>query len=244
MFAMALNGPIRSAIRAIKDSTELGIRALFNNSILTTFVVFPVVLWSTIMLALVQEAGGISTGNLPSTDPLLMYLELNLAPLRECLGFRVIPIGLVAFLILALRGRLRDAMLSLWRPSRYLRRNDSFADYRRHLVLMLTLVAISSLLFGLAHFILGGGWGSGKIAEAALAGVALGWLYYQYGLPAAVLLHWAIDSFLTTYDLDPGLFPISTFINLYTILLALLSSIVMLVLLKRKISTPAPNMKF
>ena len=45
----------------------------------------------------------------------------------------------------------------------------------------------------------------GKITEAAVAGVALAALYYRFGLPSTILLHWAIDYALTALSLAPWL---------------------------------------
>ncbi len=53
------------------------------------------------------------------------------------------------------------------------------------------LIAVSGLMFGYAHY--DGGWGLWKIAPAAVAGFALGYLFVRHGLVAAILLHFATD---------------------------------------------------
>ena len=238
MFALALNGPFRSVIGAIRESSKKGLGTLFDNSLLGMLAIFSVVLWGTILLELVQAAGGISTGNLPPTDPLLQYVELSIAPLREEIGFRVIPIGVIAFLIIISKGRWKDGLMALWHPSKYLKKVDSTVEYKQHLPIMYLMIAISAALFGLAHVLLGAGWGIGKISEAAGAGVALGALYFKYGLPSTVLLHWSIDVALQTVAIDQSLAPYSGVIVLYTAAVAVASTLVLILLLVRRLRRP------
>lgn len=236
LFGMALNGPIRNIIGSVRKASSIGVEALTGNSMLATVLVFPVILWGTVAISLIQQASGIATGSLPSIDPLLEFVELAIAPLREEIGFRVIPIGLVALLVLISRGRWRDGLLALWHPSRYLKKNDNPVLYKKHLYLMYAMIALSSVLFGLAHFLLGAGWGPGKIASAAVAGIALGGLYYLYGLPSAVLLHWSIDYFLTIFGFNNKiLIDMGNFVSLYTIALAVIGVAVLITLLIRKL---------
>ncbi|MGI0092459.1 MAG: hypothetical protein ACREBS_12200, partial [Nitrososphaerales archaeon] len=235
LFAIALNGPVRNLYNAMKSAGRRGIGALMDNSMFALLIVFPVVLWATVLLALIQQAGGVSTGNLPAADPLLQFVELAIAPVREEIGFRVIPIGIAVLAVLFLQGKFRDGLLSLWHPARYLKKNDSPARYKRHVYLVYAMIAISAVSFGLAHVLLGAGWGPGKILDAAVAGVALGGLYYLYGLPAAILLHWSIDYFLTVFTFNPNLLVFGDIITFYTLFLAVLGSIVLIVLLIRKL---------
>lgn len=242
LFAMALNGPIRSIVGSFRKASSVGVEALTGNSMLATVLVFPVILWGTVALSLIEQASGISTGSLPSIDPLLEFVELAIAPLREEVGFRVIPIGLAALLVLLSRGRWRDGLLALWHPSRYLKKNDSPSEYRKHLYLMYAMIALSAVLFGLAHVLLGAGWGPGKIASAAVAGIALGGLYYLYGLPAAVLLHWSIDYFLSVFGFSNQiLVDMGNFVSLYTIALAVIGAAVLITLLIRKLRKSPPE---
>jgi hypothetical protein len=233
-FAMAMNGPLRNVLGAMKDVSVKGVRAIFENSMFATLLVFPVVVWVTVALSLLEQAGGVSTGSLPTVDPLLQMVELTLAPLREELGFRVIPIGLATLLILFSRGRIRDGLLALWHPSRYLKKNDTPAQYKRNLSTIYVMIGISAVLFGLAHVLLGAGWGPGKILSAAVAGVGLAGLYYFYGLPAAVLLHWSIDYFLSTFDLIPSLQTWGGIITLYTLGVSVAGSVVLVLILVRR----------
>lgn len=224
-FAMALNGPLKNLFSAVKKAATTGVSGLLDNSMLATLMVFPIVLGLEILIILIEQAGGVTTGSLPPQDPLDQFLSLLIAPLREEFGFRVIPIGLVAFLILLSRRKTKDSLMALWHPSRYLKKNDSPAQYRRHLHAMYAMIGLSAIIFGYAHVFFGGGWGIGKIAAAAEAGVGLGVMYYFYGFPSAVLVHWSVDVFLTVYGFTPFLVNLGNFIYLYTLFVAVVSGI-------------------
>ncbi|HYB02937.1 MAG TPA: CPBP family glutamic-type intramembrane protease, partial [Nitrososphaerales archaeon] len=94
-------------------------------------------------------------------------------------------------------------------------------------------IIVSAVLFGLAHVLLGAGWGPGKILSAAIAGIGLAGLYYVYGLPAAILLHWSIDYFLSVFDLNSSLSSAGDWITLYTLFLAVVGSVVLILLVVR-----------
>ena len=53
------------------------------------------------------------------------------------------------------------------------------------------LVLVSAVIFGVAHWV--GGWPLWKIPDAAVAGVAFGYLFLRHGLPSAILLHFVND---------------------------------------------------
>jgi Type II CAAX prenyl endopeptidase Rce1-like len=235
LFAMALNGPSQSVIGALKKGYREGVSGIYSNSMFAVVSLFTVVLWGQDLLAYLQAAGGVSTGSLAASDPLLTFLSYAIAPIREELGFRVIPIGVAALLILWGRGRVRDGLMALWHPMRYLKKNDSPADYKRHQLIMYILIAISAALFGYAHVFFGGGWGIGKISEAAGAGVAFGVLYYQYGLPATILIHWAFDYEYGTYVFSGALYNASNYFVLFTIPVAIATTIVLFIMLGRRL---------
>jgi hypothetical protein len=241
MFAMALNGPYNNVVGAMRRAAREGLSGIFSNSMFATLAIFTVVFWGQYVLQVLQSAGGVSTGGLPPEDPLLTLLSFTIAPFREELGFRVIPIGVVALLILLARGRIKDGLMALWHPRRYLMKNDTPLQYKRHQVIMYALIAISAFLFGLAHVVFGGGWGIGKISEAAGAGLAFGVLYYQYGLPSAVLIHWAFDYMYGVYLFSGALSALGNWFILYTILVAILSTIALFVMLSQRLRHQGPS---
>lgn len=52
------------------------------------------------------------------------------------------------------------------------------------------LILLTSVIFGLAHFLAGSGWEVGKISTAFLAGLVFGIVFVAYGAYASILLHW------------------------------------------------------
>ena len=204
--------------RALRAATSNGYRALFSNPLAVTTVLLGATSLVTVMVDTVQSSAGISTGSLTG-DPLSLLVNFTIAPLLEETTFRLIMLG-VPVLILALV-LLRDYSLVkaakvLWRPSSVWDKDEtegvevtrSFEDsdpsifpgttrdslkVRAMRPIVYVFLALSSILFGYAHYASGAGWGPGKISQAALAGLALGYLYVKYGFHTNVLLHWSIN---------------------------------------------------
>lgn len=203
---------------AIKEGFSSGFGALYSNPLLATFLLLGAVLFSTFLLDLFQTSVGVQVGGLKG-DPLDLFLSIVAAPVAEEIGFRFALIGIPVFLIgLFLVGPSR-ALRALWRPSAVwddVPGTGSSARRKTFVKLLAySLLVVSSLLFGLAHYVSGAGWGLGKISEAAIAGLALGFAYIRYGLHTDIILHWSVNN-LTAYaffgqgvwnipwDSDPG----------------------------------------
>jgi hypothetical protein len=80
---------------------------------------------------------------------------------------------------------------SLWRPVKYLH----IENYQRSIILIITI----GLFFGVSHIISGTPWSPGKISQATISGIIIGWVYVRYGFAPAVLIHWATNYFLFSY---------------------------------------------
>jgi hypothetical protein len=212
----AKQGP--GLLAAVRAATSQGYDALFSNPLLATLVLLGATSLVTILVDTVQSSGGISTGSLKG-DPFMLLVDFSIAPLLEESTFRLIMLG-VPVLILGLL-LLRDfspvkAARALWRPSSLwdvdktdgLEVRRSFDDSDPGIFpgrpsdslkakamrpTVYVFLALSSLIFGYAHYSSGAGWGPGKISEAAFAGLALGYLYIKYGFHTSVLLHWSIN---------------------------------------------------
>ena len=39
----------------------------------------------------------------------------------------------------------------------------------------------------------------GKVLQASVGGIIIGWVYFRYGLVAAIMLHWATNYFIYSY---------------------------------------------
>ncbi len=185
--------------RAIVDSARDGPQALLRNPLSATIVILGATLFATVILQDLQTAVGVGTGGL-SGDSFLLFMDLQLSPLIEEIGYRFFLIGVpLAVLLLVTRPKAGKVLRTLWRPSAAWD-NDPAIDpesmhFNRITLRNFTyfLIAFSSILFGLAHYLSGAGWEVGKISEAALDGVALAYLYVRYGLHASIIFHWAVD---------------------------------------------------
>jgi hypothetical protein len=210
---------------ALRGSVSHGYGELFSNPLTATLLLLGGTSLVTVAIDSIQTSSGIATGSL-SGDPLSLLVSITIAPLFEETTFRVMLLGIpITVLSLILFRDLSPARVArvLWRPSSAWDVDEtdgvgtrrSFADgdpalfpgyasdslkARAMKPVVYVFLALSSFMFGYAHYASGAGWGPGKISEAALAGLALGYLYVKYGFLADVLLHWSINYVGTIYS--------------------------------------------
>jgi len=207
-------------LKSLRASVSDGYGALFTNPLTATLVVLGATSFVTVLVDSFQTSAGVSTGSLTG-DPFLLLINFFLAPLTEETTFRMLMIGLPV-LVLSLV-MFRDfspfkAAKALWRPSSVWDVDEDveteavivrsfnetgpslFPDgssdslkVRAIKPVVYVFLFLSSLIFGYAHYASGIGWGPGKVSEAALAGVAFGYLYVKYGLLTDVIMHWSIN---------------------------------------------------
>jgi len=206
-------------LKALRASVSGGYNALFTNPLVATIVMLGAISFVTQLVDTFQTDAGISTGALTG-DPFALLVNFTLAPLLEETTFRLIMIGLSVLVLSLIMFRDLSpvkAARALWRPSSVWDTDegaeavevetvrsfettspsmfpDSPSDslkIRAIKPVVYVFLVLSSVIFGYAHYASGAGWGPGKISEAALAGLALGYLYIKYGFQASVLLHWA-----------------------------------------------------
>jgi hypothetical protein len=176
-----------------------------------------VVLVLVILLESLQESAGIPTGGLPPEAPVVQFVSLSYAPFMEEFSYRITTIGFIGGLFLLFKatspqldrrrpGRVRILLLSMWKPQAA-KELLGLPTIKTHGVIRgllrseWLLLIISSLAFGAAHYLVGGGWDIGKISTAALAGFAMGLVYLSYGAYAPILLHWFFDYYFGAFDL-------------------------------------------
>lgn len=223
-------------VRALVTSGRDGIGAILRNPLSATVMILGATLLATVILDSIQTSAGVQTGGI-SGDPFLLLMDLTLSPLIEEVGYRFFLIGVPLFaLVLLLRqSDGGTALRTLWRPSaawdppipavqsatgQGLEERGLGVSPSTLKNFTYFLIAFSSILFGLAHYLSGAGWDIGKVSEAALDGVALGYLYVRYGLHASIIFHWGVDFASNAFAFyGQGVFGISwTSNSLYSLL--------------------------
>jgi membrane protease YdiL (CAAX protease family) len=209
-------GFLRSAREVLAKSLSLA-KANF-------LIIMPLVttglLYATILIQQFQESQGVQTGSLsfpPSTSPYVILVNLAFAPLREEFAFRITSIGIPLGIFLlyvyrsdsrvsGLKNKAKLILLAMVSPNRAKAklgyRNVGQNGFPWGISpLEWSLILLTALVFGLAHYLLGGGWEPGKISTAFLAGLAFGIMYVAYGVYAPILLHWFFNYYFTVLDM-------------------------------------------
>jgi len=78
---------------------------------------------------------------------------------------------------------------------------------------------MTSVAFGIAHYVANVGWEAGKVLTAGMAGFTLGLVFLLYGAYASILLHWFFDVYFATFLLSSillgdALTPVADFVAL------------------------------
>ena len=180
-----------------------------------------------LVLGLLQDFFGVSTGSLPSTDPLVLVPGLAVAPIAEEIGFRITVLGLVTGILVAMkigknvaqgttspvRAQLGTFFSAFLSPGRAKERVGLLSIRTGGLkgigVSEWIFLGITSVVFGLYHILGSSGWGPGKFLTAALSGFSLGIVFLAYGAFADILLHWFFDFYFLNLPGLGDLFQIS-----------------------------------
>ena len=217
IFAWLSRGGFIASVRNVLTKGETIAKTNF-------LIVMPLVtsglLCATILIEQFQVTQGVQTGSLnfpPATSPYLILLELAFAPLNEEFAFRITSIGIPLAIFLAFRYRsdpnvsgwkntVKFLLLTMLSPERAKSkvgyRNVSADGFFRGIsALEWILILITSLAFGSAHYLLGGGWEIGKVSTAFLAGLFFAIMYVAYGAYADILLHWFFNYYFTVLDM-------------------------------------------
>jgi hypothetical protein len=163
---------------------------------------------ATVIISSFQESQGVQTGsiNFPTTNPYVILTELSFAPLDEEFAFRITSIGLIVGLVLlvlyrqdprikGLKNKGKLVLLAMFSPelakAKLGYRNIRANGFPRGISpVEWILIILTSLGFGLAHYLSGSGWDVGKVSTAFLAGLVFAIMYVSYGAYADILLHW------------------------------------------------------
>lgn len=198
--------------------------SLFNNWLFTMPVITSMLLIAVIAITRFQETHGAPTGEptLPP-DPFEAFFLVTYAVLFEEIGFRVSLIGV--FLIVYLFWVGRNASSMWWgQRLKLLLLSVIYPDGAKKMVGAKTvsdfgvmggislgewvMIILTSVAFGVAHYLSPGGWGVGKITTASMVGFAMGLTYLLYGVQAPILLHWFFNYYGKAIELASDFYPI------------------------------------
>jgi hypothetical protein len=219
------------------------VKKLFSNCLFAMPIINGMTLIAVLALQSFQEVGGIPTGTPPLPgEPFLDFFELSYSAVIEEVGFRIIPIG--AFLLVYLFWVKKKVVTFSFRQKLKLFFSAPlFPDRAKRMVGAKTvdefgvrggislgewgMVIFTSIIFGLAHFLLGGGWEIGKATSATLAGLVMGVSYIVYGAQASIIIHWFFNAYLETYflfsDIYPIAAPLANSVVIFTVILGILA---------------------
>jgi hypothetical protein len=180
---------------AVGAAFKTGFEALASSPFVVTVVSIGFLTFTASIIDLLVSSAGAPIGG-PTGDPLELLLGFSFAPLVEEVGFRLLLIGTVAF-ILSYGRPLKTALGALWRPSKVM---EGLTVGSGASLIIWAATSFSAVTFGACHVVCGSGtWDVGKLPEAIYGGFVLGYLYVRYGLHVAVLAHWGVDFFGSVY---------------------------------------------
>jgi len=203
-------------LSSIRNSLKQSLSFAKTNFLYIMPLVATSLLYSTVLIQQFQTTEGVQTGNLnfpPQTSPYVILINLAFAPVREEFAFRMTSIGIPLGILLVLlyryddrvsgfKNRVRLVLLALLSPEcakaevgyKNVASNGFFGGIS---ALEWVLIFLTSILFGAAHYLLGGGWEIGKVTTAFLAGFVLALMFVIYGAYASILLHWFFNYYFT-----------------------------------------------
>ena len=191
LFVISFLGPQKNFIKTIGDILSSGKNSFSDNYMINIIKWFSILVLISAIITIIQESFGIITEPPDTSNDLILFLQISLAPITEEIGFRLILIGIPLFLIYSHKSSIKFFFKSLWNPYS----NLHIYENRKAIALIVGV----GIFFGLAHVISGEPWSSGKILQASIGGIILGWVYFRYGLAAAIILHWATNYFIYSY---------------------------------------------
>jgi hypothetical protein len=191
LFSISYFGPEDSLLKTLSNMMSGGLKKFRGNALVNMMAWFSVLILFSVIIESVQQSFGVKIESPTSDNNLVRFFQLGISPLTEETGFRVLLIGIPLFLIFSHNASGKTFFKSLWRPAKYL----EITSYKKPMILIITI----GLLFGVAHIISGTPWSPGKVTQATVAGIIIGWVYVRYGFAPAVLIHWATNYFLFSY---------------------------------------------
>jgi hypothetical protein len=191
LFVITFLGPKKNFIKTIGDVLSNEKNSLNDNYMLNIIKWFSILVLISVVITIIQENFGIITEPPDTANDLILFLQISTAPITEEIGFRLVLIGIPLFLIYSHKSSIKFFFKSLWTP------HSTLHIYENKKAI--GIIVIVGIFFGVAHVISGEPWTTGKILQASIGGIILGWVYFRYGLAAAIILHWATNYFIYSY---------------------------------------------
>ena len=191
LFIITFLGPKKNFIKSISDILSNEKNSSTDNYMLNVIKWFSILVLISTLITIIQENFGIVIEPPNIANDLILFLQISIAPITEEIGFRVILIGIPLFLIYSHKSSLKFFFKSLWSPYSSLHIHENKKP--------IGIIVVVGIFFGVAHVLSGEPWSTGKILQASIGGIILGWVYFRYGLAAAIILHWATNYFIYSY---------------------------------------------
>ena len=191
LFTIAMFGPDKGFLKILSARLSHVKLETKSNYLVHIIKWFSILILISIIIDFIQQGFGLVTVPPPVDNNLTQFLYVNISPIIEEFGFRVILIGLPLFVFYSHKLSLKHFFKSLWTPNC----NLHVYDFRKTLF----LIVLVGIFFGLSHIMIGEPWSDGKFAQATASGIILGWLYFRFGLITAILVHWGTNYFIFSY---------------------------------------------
>tara|TARA_Y100000590_G_scaffold466535_1_gene642317 strand:- start:1586 stop:2575 length:990 start_codon:yes stop_codon:yes gene_type:complete len=191
LFVISVMGPKKNFVKSISNILSNTKNSFEGNNMINVIKWFSVLVLISTIITIIQESFGIITEPPQIDNDLILFFQISLAPITEELGFRVILIGIPLFLIYSHKSSIKFFFKALWSPYSHL--------HVYEIKKAISIIIIVGIFFGVAHVISGEPWTTGKILQASIGGIIIGWVYFRYGLAAAIILHWATNYFIYSY---------------------------------------------
>ena len=188
LFGIAMLGPKKDFFRELGPVMTEGKRPSDASYMVSMLKWFCILILASAIINVIQEGFGIETIPPLAENQLIQFFDITKAPLIEEIGFRVLLVGLPVYAIYSHKRSVGHFFKSLWHPHR----NLHVYDTKR----AITLIVLVGIFFGIAHILSDDAWSSGKVAQAAVSGIIIGWVYFRHGFAAAVLIHWGTNYFV------------------------------------------------
>ena len=190
IFVIAMLGPKQGFLKSLSSIISFGKYDTNSNYLFGVIKWFSILILISALINFVQEGFGIVTIPTLIDNDLIQFFYVNLSPLVEEFGFRLILIGIPLFAIYSHKSSLKYFFKCLWNPGTLYIHDSKKAIF---------LIVFVGIIFGFAHVALGESWSEGKFTQAAASGIILGWVYLRYGFVTSLLIHWATNYFVFSY---------------------------------------------